>query len=352
MTASRTLQELAKLLGATLEGDADAVVGRCRGLAQAKAGDLSFLANAKYRNLLKTTKATAVLVGKDTDSPEALHVLRCDDPYFAFREAMVALHGWRQHPEPMDAEGGISPRAAVHETARIGEGTRIHPFAVVERGAVVGRGSWLYPGAWVGPDAVVGDDCVLFPNCVIYNGVVLGNRVTVHGGTVVGSDGFGYATVKGVHHKIPQQGIVQVEDDVEFGGNCAIERATMGETRIGSGTKFADLISIGHGTTIGSHCLLVSLVGVAGSVTMGNHVVLGGQTGVSGHLSIGDRVTAIGRTGISSTVGSDQMIGGSPAVPVAQAKRNMLAFASLSKLVKRVRTLERDAQRSQEDAER
>jgi len=344
------------LLGATLEGDPDAVVRRCRGLAQATAGDVAFLANAKYRDLLQTTEATVVLVSRDADSPKGLDVLRCDDPYFAFREAMIALHGWRQHPEPMDAEGGISPRAAVHDSATIGEGTRIHPFAVVERGAVVGRGCWIYPGAWVGPDATIGDDCVLFPNCVIYDGVVLGNRVTVHGGTVVGSDGFGYATVKGVHHKIPQQGVVQVEDDVEFGGNCAIERATMGETRIGGGTKFADLISIGHGTTIGSHCLLVSLVGVAGSVTMGNHVVLGGQVGVAGHLSIGDRVTAIAQTGIASSVASDQMIGGAPAVPVEQAKRNMLALASLSQLVKRVRALERESKRdrmaAQDDTER
>ncbi len=356
MTASHTLRELAQLLGATLEGDPDAMVQRCRGLAQAVAGDLTFLANTKYKNQLRTTGATAVLVSKDDEPPAGLNVLRCEDPYFAFREAMVALHGYRQHPEPMDAKGGISPRAAVHETASIGQGTRIHPFAVVERGAVVGKGCWIYPGAWIGPDARVGDDCILFPNCVVYDHVELGNRVTVHGGTVVGSDGFGYATSNGVHHKIPQHGIVEVEDDVEFGGNCAIERATMGATRIGSGTKFADLISIGHGTTIGSHCLLVSLVGVAGSVTMGNHVVLGGQVGVAGHLSIGDRVTAIAQTGIASTVASDQMIGGAPAVPVEQAKRNMLALASLSKLVKRVRTLERAAKRTepaaQDDADR
>jgi UDP-3-O-[3-hydroxymyristoyl] glucosamine N-acyltransferase len=240
----------------------------------------------------------------------------------------------------------------VHDTAVIGEGTRIHPFAVVEQGATVGKNCSIYPGAWIGPNASVGDDCLLFPNCVIYDGAIVGDRVTVHAGTVLGSDGFGFATSKGIHHKIPQQGIVRVEDDVEFGSNCAIERATMGETRIGEGTKFADLISIGHGTTIGSHCLLVSLVGVAGSVTMGNHVVLGGQSGVAGHLSIGDRVTAIARTGIVGNTAPDQMIGGMPAVPIDQARRNMLAFASLSKLAKRVRTLERAAEKTQADAPR
>jgi UDP-3-O-[3-hydroxymyristoyl] glucosamine N-acyltransferase len=352
MTTTHTLQDLAERLEATLEGDPNATVHRCIGLPTAGPGDLSFLANARYLPHLKTTKAEVVLVGKDTQVPEGLCVLRCEDPYLAFSQAMVVVHGYREHPEPMDAPGGVSPRAAVHDTAVIGEGTRIHPFAVVEQGATVGKNCSIYPGAWIGPNASVGDDCLLFPNCVIYDGAIVGDRVTVHAGTVLGSDGFGFATSKGIHHKIPQQGIVRVEDDVEFGSNCAIERATMGETRIGEGTKFADLISIGHGTTIGSHCLLVSLVGVAGSVTMGNHVVLGGQSGVAGHLSIGDRVTAIARTGIVGNTAPDQMIGGMPAVPIDQARRNMLAFASLSKLAKRVRTLERAAEKTQADAPR
>ncbi|MCH2136000.1 MAG: UDP-3-O-(3-hydroxymyristoyl)glucosamine N-acyltransferase [Phycisphaerales bacterium] len=345
MTAPRTLQDLAQSLGATLEGDGSAVVSRCRGIADAQAGDLTFLANARYRDHVKSTKATAILIDQSSPCPDGLSALRCDDPYLAFRNAMIELHGWREHPEPMASTDGVSEKAAVHPTASVGDGTRVHPFAVIDEGAQVGRDCTIYPGAYIGVNARVGDGCLLFPNCVIYDGVQLGDRVTVHGGTVVGSDGFGYATAGGVHHKIPQQGTVRVESDVEFGGNCAIERAAMGETVVGEGTKFADLISIGHGTTIGAHCLLVSLVGVAGSVTMGNHVVLGGQVGIAGHLRIGDGVRALAQSGIAGDIESGQIVGGAPAIPADQAKRNFMAMASLSQLLKRVRKLEREADR-------
>jgi UDP-3-O-[3-hydroxymyristoyl] glucosamine N-acyltransferase len=174
----------------------------------------------------------------------------------------------------------------------------------------------------------------------------VGNRVTLHACTVIGSDGFGYATHKGAHHKIPQTGIVVIEDDVEMGAGCAIERAAMGETRIGKGTKLADLISIGHGTTIGQHCLLVSLVGVSGSVELGNHVVLGGQVGVAGHLRVGHRVQAAARTAIVQDVPDDQRIGGVPAVPIDLAKRNALAAVELYELFKRVKRLERSLKQS------
>ena len=346
MTAPRTLQELARTLGATLQGDPDAVVNGCSPIATAQQGDLAFLSNPKYHEQLALTKATAVLVAEDIDCPTGLNVLRCEDPYFSFRQAVIDLHGFRTHPEPMDAPEGISPRAAVHDEATIGTGTRVHAFATIERGAVVGKDCWIYPGVWIGPDVRIGDGCILFPNCVIYDEVVLGDRVTVHGGTVVGNDGFGYATWKGAHHKIPQRGRVRIGNDVELGGNCAIERAALGETVIGDGTKFADLISIGHGTTIGSHCLLVSLVGVAGSVNMGNWVVLGGQTGVAGHLSIGDGVQVMAQSGIASNIAAGMKVGGGPAVPIDEAKRNLLAGMSLAKLFKRVRALEREAKSS------
>ena len=152
----------------------------------------------------------------------------------------------------------------------------IHPRAVIEIGAVVGERCVIYPGAYIGPHARLGDECILFPNVVIYDYCQVGDRVTLHANTVIGHDGFGYATHQGAHHKIPQTGIVVIEDDVEMGAGCAIERAAVGETRIGKGTKFADLISIGHGTTVGEHCLFVSLVGVSGSVEVGKYVVLGG----------------------------------------------------------------------------
>ena len=342
-----TLTALAGHLDAELHGDGDVVVEQCAGLLSAESGDLSFLANTKYCNQLEATKATAVLTKPGIECPSNVQQLTCDDPYFAFRNAVIALQGFKQHPEPMDAnERGISAKAVVHQTATIGKGTRIHPCAVVEAGCRIGEGCHLYPGTWIGPEATIGDDCILYPNSVVHDRCKLGNRVTLHAGTVIGNDGFGYATHKGIHHKIPQHGIVVLEDDVEIGGNCAIERATMGETRIGEGTKFADLISIGHGTTFGPHCLLVSLVGVAGSVKIGHHVVLGGQTGVAGHIEIGDGVQAIAQSGIAASLAAGSVVGGAPAIPLDTAKRNLLAATGLADLFKRVKQLERQAKKN------
>jgi UDP-3-O-[3-hydroxymyristoyl] glucosamine N-acyltransferase len=215
---------------------------------------------------------------------------------------------------------------------------------VVEAGAVLGSGVILYPGAYVGAEARIGDECVLFPGAVVYERCVLGRRVTLHANTVVGQDGFGYATHGGEHHKIPQAGVVVIEDDVELGAGCAIERAAMGETRIGRGTKFADLISIGHGTRIGRHCLLVSLVGISGSVEVGSGVVLGGQVGVTGHLTIGDGVQAAGKAAIVDDVPAGMKVGGVPAVELQRAKRNALAGMELAEMARRLKRLEREVE--------
>jgi UDP-3-O-[3-hydroxymyristoyl] glucosamine N-acyltransferase len=350
-----TLAELAQSIGASVHGDGSAAVTGCAAIDDAGADQVTFLANSKYVSHLQTTKAAAVLVDVKTACPPHLTRLVCDDPYFAFRNAMIALHGFRQHPKPIcapdhdPADDGpvISSMAVVHPRARIGKGSMIHPRAVIEDGAVVGERCVLYPGAYVGPHASLGDDCVLYPNVVIYDRCVLGKRVTLHANTVVGQDGFGYATHKGAHHKIPQTGIVVIGDDVEMGAGCAIERAAVGETRVGKGTKFADLISIGHGTMVGEHCLFVSLVGVSGSVEVGDYVALGGQVGVAGHLRIGHRVQAAARTAIAQDVPDGLKVGGTPAIPLDQAKRNALAGIELYDLFKRVRNLERRMQQSE-----
>lgn len=340
---SFSVSDLAHRIGAVVRGDGSVQVTGCAPIDRASAEDVTFIANIKYRKYLQTTKAAAVVVDAATDCPPGLTSLVADDPYFAFRNAIVALHGFRQHPEPMRASagGGVSDLACVHETASIGDGAVIHPFAVVEDGAQVGPNSVLYPGSYVGSNARIGEACLLYPNAVVYERCIVGNRVSIHSNSVVGQDGFGYATHAGEHHKIPQTGIVVIEDDVELGAGCAIERAAMGETRIGKGTKFADLISIGHGTTVGQHCLFVSLVGVSGSVEVGNYVALGGQVGVTGHLSIGDGVQAAGKTAIVHDVPPGQAVGGVPAVDLKQAKRNALAGMDLYGLSQRVKQLEK-----------
>lgn len=344
-----TLQQLAQRLNARIVGNDEASISACAPIEFAGPTDVTFLANPKYARYLTTTRAGAVIVDARTACPEGLSRLIVDDPYFAFRTAMIELHGFRVHPRPDKptdfATACISPDAAIHPTARIGENCTIHANVVIERGVTLGRNCVLYPGVFVGPDTQVGDDCTLFPNVVLYDRSVIGNRVAIHANSVIGNDGFGFATYKGAHHKIPQFGIAVIEDDVDIGAGCVIERATMGETRIGAGTKMADLISIGHGTKVGRHCLFVSLVGLSGSVEIGDYVSLAGQVGVVGHVKIGSRVVTGAQAGITNDVPDGAMVWGSPAVEMESAKRNAVVGRDLYGLAQRVRELERELDR-------
>ena len=344
------LDELAQKIGATLHGDGSAQVSSCAPIESAQVGQVSFLANRKYAAHLATTNATAVIVASGATVKAGVAILEAIDPYFAFRQAMVVLHGFRNHPAPIGAaekNNSISERAVIHTTVGIGEGCAVHAGAVIERGATLGARCVIYPNAYIGEGVQIGEDCIVYPGVCIYDGCVIGNRVTLHANTVIGSDGFGYATHKGRHEKIPQSGIVVIEDDVEIGSCCVIERAAMQETRIGAGTKFADLISIGHGTRIGKHCLLVSLVGISGSVDMGNYVVLGGQVGVTGHLSIGDGVQVAGKSAVVGDIPAGMRVAGVPAIESDAALRNHLVFRDLFGMSRKLKSLEREVAKLQ-----
>lgn len=339
---SLTIQQLATMIQAQLQGDGTQTLTGCAGLDDATPGDISFLSNRKYASSLKTTKAGAVILsaGDAAQAPAGLTVLIAKDPYFAFRQAVVALHGFRKHPP-----AGISAQAIIDPTATLGDGCCVQPFVVIAAGAKIGARTVIYPHCYIGPDAVVGDDCILYPNVTIYDHCVLGHRVTLHAGCVIGQDGFGYATQKLPdeelrHHKIPQIGNAVIEDDVEMGANCAVDRATLGSTRIGKGTKFSDLIAIGHGASLGRHNLLVAQVGIAGSTDTGDYVVMGGQAGVAGHLSIGTGAQLAAQAGVMTDVPAGEKYGGQPAMPLSQAKRTVLALMRLPDLLKEVKDLE------------
>jgi UDP-3-O-[3-hydroxymyristoyl] glucosamine N-acyltransferase len=205
----------------------------------------------------------------------------------------------------------------------------------------VGKNCHLYPGVFIGPNASVGDDCILYPNAVIYDNCIVGNRVIVHSIASVGQDGFGFATHKGVHHKIPQIGRVLLEDDVEIGSGAAIERGTLEDTIIGKGSKIGDSVAIGHGTKIGPYCLLVPQVGVAGSATLGHHVVLAGQVGVAGHLTIGNLVRVGAKAGVMNNVPDGATIVGTPAIDASKAKRAYSLIEYLPEMKKKIKELER-----------
>jgi UDP-3-O-[3-hydroxymyristoyl] glucosamine N-acyltransferase len=311
-----TLKELAAQIGAELRGDGQMIIDSTATLDEAKQGQISFLSNPKYLKKLETTQASAVIAPPGIESSH-VSLLTTKDPYYAFSRAVVLLHGYRRHPH-----------------------SGIHPAAHVDPSASVGEGTVIYPGVYVGPRARIGRDCILYPNAVIYDDCILGDRVTIHACASIGQDGFGYATHKGEHHKIPQTGNVILEDDVEIGANCAIDRATLGSTIIGKGTKFSNLIAIGHGTRIGPHGLLVAQVGIAGSVTIGHHVIIGGQSGVAGHLKIGDAVTIAGQAGIAADVPDQSTMMCMPAVPASRGRRIYMIYSQLPELLARVKQLE------------
>ncbi|HVT87902.1 MAG TPA: UDP-3-O-(3-hydroxymyristoyl)glucosamine N-acyltransferase [Tepidisphaeraceae bacterium] len=315
------LDELARQIDAEVVGDGSLEVNTVSTLDDAQPGQISFLANAKYQKQLEATKASAVIVAKSISSNNRLTLLKTSDPYFAFRQAVVLLHGYRQHPHE-----GVHPKAHVEETATIGKGTVI------------------YPGAYIGPRVWIGQDCIIYPNVVIYDDTFIGDRVIIHGGTAIGQDGFGFSTHKGVHHKIPQIGNVVVEDDVEIGSNCTIERAALGSTLIGTGTKIDNLVVIGHGAKVGPHCLLVAQTGIAGSVTIGHHVTMGGQVGIAGHLKVGDNVTIAAKAGVMSDVPDQTVMMGIPAMAASQARRVYLLFTQLPEMAERLKQLEQQVE--------
>ena len=260
-----SLGELARQLGGQLQGDPERIVRGANSLADAGADEISFLANVRYEKFMSATRAAAVIVSANYGG-RGESLIRCEDAYFAFREAMVLLYGFRIHPF-----AGVDELARVHPSARLGRDVAVGQFVTIGPDAEVGDASVLYPGVFVAAGCKIGRECVLYPNVVLYDHTMLGDRVTIHACSVVGEDGFGYATHGGRHEKIPQAGWVEIADDVEIGACCTVDRATVGVSAIGAGSKLSNLIAIGHGTKVGRHCLFVAQSGVAGSTTIGDY---------------------------------------------------------------------------------
>lgn len=274
------LADIAAHVGGSLEGDPERRLTGVRGLEEAGPTDLSFLSNRRYVRLLRATRAGAVLVGRK-DAAEGRDVVRCDDPYLAFARALELFHP-RPKPTP-----GVHPLAVVEGSV---EGATIMAFAYVGPGAVVGAGTVVHPHVYVGAGATVGRDAVLMAGSVVADGCVLGDRVWLNPGAVVGGEGFGFVPTREGLHKIPQPGRAVIGDDVEIGANANVDRAALGDTTVGRGTKIDNLVQVGHGAEVGPDCLLVAYAGVAGSARLGRGVVLAARAGVLGHLEVGDGV--------------------------------------------------------------
>ncbi len=334
-----TLSDLAETLGGQLSGDGGVVIKGVSSLGSAGPDEVSFLSNSRYESQMDQTQAAAVLVAEDYAGPvpEKACLIRCQDPYFGFRQTMVMFYGFRQ------AEfDGIDPRANIDPSACLAEGVRVGSFATIAAGVAIGADTVIYPGAYVGPGCRIGRDCIIYPNVVIYDGCVLGDRVIVHANSSIGHDGFGFATHEGVHHKIPQAGWVELEDDVEIGACCTIDRAAMGPTIIGAGTKFSNLVMIGHGVKLGKHCLLVAQVGLSGSVIAGDYCVFGGQSGVIGHIRMGNGCRIAAKAGLVADLADGQEAWGSPTVGGSNGRRVLATMIHLPQMRSAIRKLTRE----------
>jgi UDP-3-O-[3-hydroxymyristoyl] glucosamine N-acyltransferase len=330
----RTLGELAEYVDGRICGDPNVKIKSASTLGRAEEGDISFLTNRKYEKQLRTTKASAVIVGKETTT-SSVPLLIAEDPYYAFMQIMVLLHGHRKHKKI-----GISPRASISDSAKIGLDCHIHDFVTISDKAKIRDGCVIYPGVYIGQNVQIGNDSIIYPNVTIYDGCIIGNRVIINANTAIGEDGFGYATHKGIHHKIPQTGTVIIEDDVEIGTCCGIERGTLSDTIIGQGSKLGDLVTIGHGTRIGPYCLLVAQVGIAGSTSLGHHCVVGGQVGIVGHINIGNNVTIAAQAGVINNIPDNKVVLGAPAIEANQGKRAYSMIQYLPDMRQNIRDLQ------------
>jgi UDP-3-O-[3-hydroxymyristoyl] glucosamine N-acyltransferase len=328
------LSVLAGKIAASLQGP-DAEVSGIAAVDEAGPGQVTFLSNPKYARQARETKASAIIAKQPIPGAGCAFLLT-PDPYLAFARAVEQFH------PPVRLAAGVSAQASVHPTAVLGSEVHVGPFAVVAEGAVLGDRVTLYPGAYVGKGAVVGEDTVLHPRVTLYEGVRVGKRVLLHAGCVIGSDGFGFAPTPQGFLKIPQVGTVEIGDDVEIGANTTIDRAALGVTRIGPGTKLDNLVQVAHNVEIGRDTVIAAQVGIAGSSRVGNRVMIGGQSGVAGHITVGDGVMLGGRTGVAASISADETRAwsGVPAVPHKTWLKMVTLLPRLPELFRRVKRLE------------
>jgi len=336
------LHELAARVGGTVIGDGAVVVEGVAPLEDAGPAQLSFFSNKKYRKAFEATRAGAVVVEPGTAAAAGRTLLVVENAYLAFARISTLFHPPR---EPLPE---IAPSAVVHPTARVHPSAQIMPLACIGPAAEIGPRTIVFAGAHVGHEAKVGADCVVYHNVVIRERCVVGDRVILQPGVVIGSDGFGYALdMKGDghgprHYKVPQVGIVVIEDDVEIGANSCVDRATLGVTRVGRGAKIDNLVQIAHNVEVGPLSILASQVGISGSTKLGMGVVCWGQAGIVGHLTIGDRANIAAQSGIAHDLEPGARVAGSPAKPDVQWARNSAAFDRLTDMRRELRELRRE----------
>ncbi len=330
------LADIAARIGGTLEGDGGDEIKGLSSLAEAASGEITFLANPRYASEVATTAASAVLVNADWSGDCPCALVRVKNADAAFAEVAKLLT-----PAPVAFEPGIHPTAAIADNASVANSVYVGPHCVIEPGAVIGNDCILVAGCYVGHDVVVGQDCMLRAHVSIRERSRLGDRVTIHDGSVIGSDGFGYTPDEnGVWQKVMQLGIVEIGDDVEIGANVTIDRARFGKTIIGNGVKIDNLVQVAHNVRVGAHAVMAAQVGISGSTRIGGHAQLGGQAGLAGHLTIGEGAVVGAQAGVTKDVPPRTFVSGYPAMDHRKATRMHAHMMRLPELKKRVKGLE------------
>jgi len=334
---SITLGELAERVKANLDGNGGISIKGAAPVNKAVDGDITFIANVKYLMHLESTRASAVVLDKDTTCPNPnISVLRSPNPYLTFASIIDILY-----PELPDVPSGIDPSAVVGQNCQIAENSRIGALCHIKNGAKIGSNTRLISSVFVGTNVTIGANCLIYPGVCLLDDTIIGDNVIIHSSTVLGSDGFGFAESDSGLKKIKQIGWVEIGNDVEIGSNCSIDRGALGSTRIGNGTKIDNLVQIAHNVEIGQHSIIVAQVGIAGSAKIGNGVILAGQSGVVGHIELSDGVKVGAQSGIGKSIPAGKTVLGSPARDIVEAKRIEASLTRLPDLFKRVRKLEK-----------
>lgn len=336
------LRDLAEKLGGRTIGDDSVDILSAAPVDEAGPGQITFIANPKYLPRLAHTRASAVIVSPGVQEA-GQPLLVVPNPYLAFARVLTLLC------PPGKRRPGVSRDARVEPGARLGKDVIVHPFVFIGEGAGIGDRVELQPGVTVGEGCIIGEDTVIHANVSVYPRCLIGKRVVIHSSAVIGSDGFGFARDGTRYEKIPQVGIVEIGDDVEIGANTTIDRATMGKTVVGRGTKIDNLVQIAHNVIIGEDCIIVSQTGISGSTRIGNNVTLAGQVGVVGHLAIGDNVLVGAQSGVGHDVAAGTAVSGSPAFPHKEWLKAVTAFRSLPDMRKRLRDLEKKLEETKEE---
>jgi len=332
-----TLEELAQLVGARIVGDPQVEIQRIRTIDQAGTGDLTFLTNPKYLPYLEKCQASAVIMAQGTEAP-GKNLLVCANPYLAFARILTLLRG-EAYPHV-----GIMPGAIIASSAKIGQNVSIYPGCVVGENVVVGDNSMIFPNVVIYADVQIGVDCLVHAGCLIREQTRIGDRVILQPGAVIGSDGFGFAPEGESYFKIPQVGIVVLEDDVEIGSCCCIDRAALGETRIKKGCKLDNMVQIAHNVVVGEDSVIAAQTGISGSSRIGRHSTFGGQSAVSGHLKLGDNLTLAGKGGATGNLEGNQIYSGTPAIPHRQWLKSSLVFGRLPEMRREISALQKRLQ--------